>query len=120
MSRLSCPLPGMLRIVCVAAFLIACSPPVYAGYNANIQGVVTKVLTYTGDGRIFLRLSNQPSSHPQCSTDYFSIDASVSDSVRSQLLARLLVAYSTGEVVNIGYDSQGDCSHGRIRVYRVG
>ena len=99
--------------------LLFCAPS-NAGYDANISGVVTSVLTYTYDGRIFIRLENQPQSHPQCMTDFFSVDASVPDSARSQLLARLLVAYTNGEPVNIGYDSQGDCSHGRIRVYRIG
>lgn len=94
--------------------------PAKAGYDANIAGVVTKILTYTVDGRIYFQLDNQPTSHPTCNRDLFSIDASVPDSIRSQLVARLLVAYTSGKPVNIGYDSQGDCSHTRIRVHRVG
>ena len=91
-----------------------------AGYNANISGVVTQVLTYTGSDQILFRLNNQPSSHPQCNVDFFSIDPSLPADRRSVVLSRLLIAYSSGKPVNIGYDSEGDCSHGRIRVHRVG
>ena len=91
-----------------------------AVYNANMVGVVTDVLTYTHSDLIFFRLSNQPTTHPECSTDYFSIDASVPSERRQQILSRLLTAYATGKEINIGFDNAGDCSHTRIRVHRVG
>jgi len=87
-----------------------------AGYDANIAGKVTHVLTYTGPN-IYVRLENQPNSHPACRKDYFAIDGSLPADIRSQLLARLLLVYSTGEAVNIGYDSSGNCAHGRIRIH---
>lgn len=120
MRKVKKPVGERIRVLVVAALVIVGSSPTLAGHNANMQGVVTDVLTYPLDGRIFFRLSNQPSSHPVCTPDYFSIDASVPDSVRSQLLSRLLVAYTTGETITIGFDSQGDCSHSRIRVHRIG
>ena len=120
MPKVKKPVGERIRVLVVAALAVVGSSPTLAGYNANMQGVVTNVLTYAVDGRIFFRLSNQPSSHPQCASDYFSIDASVPDTARSQLLSRLLVAYTTGEAITVGYDSQGDCSHSRIRVHRIG
>ena len=109
----------MKHIITTLIFVIACGHA-SAGYNANMRGVVTHVLTYTQDGRVYFRLDNQPGSHPACSTDYFSIDASVEPNVRQQLLSRLMIAYATGESVNVGYDDESDCSHSRIRVHRVG
>ncbi|NOU50501.1 hypothetical protein HG263_08100 [Pseudoalteromonas sp. JBTF-M23] len=91
-----------------------------ADYNANITGKVTSIATYTYSGRIYFRLDNQPSSHPACQTDYFAIDESTPDAIRQQVYSRLLVAYSSGKAINIGYDKEGGCAHGRIKVYRVG
>ena len=93
---------------------------VHAEYNANMQGVVTEVLTYTHGDQIYFKLDNQPSTHPRCETDFFSIDASIPAERRHQLLSRLLTAYATGKRVNIGYDNKGNCSHTRIRAHRVG
>jgi hypothetical protein len=90
-----------------------------AGYDANMTGVVTEVLTYP-NGEILFRLANQPSSHPSCMTDYFAIDNTANAAGVSRMYARLLSAHALGEAVNIGYDSQGDCTSGRIRVWRVG
>ena len=101
------------------AFALLISAQAYAVYDSNRTGVVTHVVTYPS-GAIFLTLENQPQTHPLCQTDYFVIDSSVPESARSQMLARLLVAYSQEAVVTIGYDGQGDCAHGRIRVHRVG
>lgn len=91
-----------------------------AGYNANMTGKVTQVLTYTYTDQIYFRLENQPKSHPSCSVDFFSIDASTPEARRQQVLSRLLIAYASGTPINIGYDKEAGCSHGLIRVYRVG
>lgn len=91
-----------------------------AGYDSNMKGIVTSVLTYTGGDQIYFILDNQPSTHPTCNASLFSIDAGVPSSRRQQVLSRLLTAHATGKPVNIGYDSQGDCSHSYIRVHRVG
>lgn len=104
----------------LAILLFICVAPAFAGYDANITSKVTQILTYTGSGSVLFRLVDQPNSHPACNFDYFSIDASVPVDQRRQLLSRLMLAYSLGENVNIGYDSQGDCSNSRIRVHRVG
>lgn len=91
-----------------------------ADYNANMTGVVTEVLTYPS-GEILFRLANQPSSHPSCvMTDYFAIDTTANSAAVNRMYARLLSAHALGEAVNIGYDNQGDCVGGRIRVWRVG
>ena len=52
--------------------------------------------------------------------DFFSIDASIPEARRQQVLSRLLIAYASSTPINIGCDKDGDCSHGRIRVHRVG
>ena len=54
----------------------------HAGYNANMRGKVTQVLTYTYSTLIYFRLENQPSSHPTCKSIYFSIDAATPDNIR--------------------------------------
>ena len=108
----------MKKIVVITSLLF-CSQ-VLADYNANIISKVTEVITYTHSTQIYFRLDNQPYSHPICKTDYFAIDASTPDNIRQQVLARLLTAYANGSPVNIGFDKEGDCSHGRIKVYRVG
>lgn len=105
-----------LLLVITALFSISS----HAGYNANMTGKVTQVLTYTCTDQIYFRLENQPKSHPSCGVDFFSIDASIPEARRQQVLSRLLIAYASGTPINIGYDKEGDCSHGRIRVHRVG
>ncbi|QGX41532.1 hypothetical protein [Permianibacter aggregans] len=109
----------LIRFLTVA--LIVLSSKAGAGYNANFQGKITHVLTYTNSAQILIKVDGQPTSHPTCSTlDYLAIDADTPDSIRHQMLARILAAHASGEVVTIGYDKDGDCVGTRIRVYRVG
>lgn len=91
-----------------------------AAYNANMIGVLKSVMVYTEGSYIYLILDNQPKSHPTCKPNYFVISDSVPQERRQMLLSRLLSAYAMKEKVNIGYDSQGDCVNGYIRVHRVG
>lgn len=86
-----------------------------AAYNNNIVGVVDHVLTYDSPTILF-RLRAMPTG--PCS-DYFIIPAEVSTEARQQLLARLLLAHSSREPVNIGYDNV-TCIGGYFRVHRVG
>lgn len=109
---------AFIAVSIILSLAIPCGA--YAEYNANIKGVVTHVLTYTDSSRIYFRLDNQPTSHPGCETNYFSVDSSVLPDVRAQLLSRLLTAYATKEITNIGFDDLGNCSHSKIRVHRVG
>lgn len=94
--------------------------PALADYNANMDGVVTHVLVYSEGDQIYFRLDNQLTSHPACDASLFSIDASTPADRRKMMLARLLLAKATKEPMNVGYDATGNCSHGRIRVHRVG
>lgn len=92
-----------------------------AGYNANFSGKVTAVLTYTYSTQILIRVEGQPTTHPECTAlDYLVIDPNTPDNIRQLVLSRLLTAYTTGEVVNIGYDKDSSCVNGRIKVFRVG
>jgi len=76
-------------------------------------------MTYTS-GLILFHLKNQPSSHPGCIKNYFAIATDVSDVAANRMLSRLLTAHTTKVPVNIGYDKDGGCGNGYIRVYRVG
>lgn len=110
----------LLRTV-VTSILLFSSSLVFAGYNANFKGKITQVLTYTYSTQILIRVEGQPSDHPECNlTDYLSVDPDISAESRQLVYSRILTAYATGEVVNIGYDKTGGCVSGRIRIYRVG
>jgi hypothetical protein len=107
-------------IFLMALTLCAFTGQASAKYNANMRGIVKNVLVYTDGDYIYFRLDNQPTSHPTCGHDFFVISETVSHERRQMLLSRLLSAYAMKENVNIGYDSQGDCANGYIRVHRVG
>lgn len=90
-----------------------------AGYNANMSGEVTHVMTYTS-GLVLFRLKNQPATHPECTATYFAIAVDVNDIATNRMLSRLLTAHTTKVPVNIGFDNASDCGNGYIRVFRVG
>ncbi|AUI85898.1 hypothetical protein BS333_05620 [Vibrio azureus] len=92
-----------------------------AGYDKNFQGKVTAVLTYPGSTSILIKVEGMPNSHPKCTMfDYIAIDPAISSESRQLVMSRLLLAYSTKETVNIGYDSSTSCVGSRIKVHRVG
>ncbi len=103
-----------------AAFGVLLGAPAFAGYDANMTGVVSDVLVYSDSNVILFRLVNQPASHPSCIATLFALDSTIPAATLDRLYARLLAAKTTGEPVNIGYDSQGNCAHTYIRVHRVG
>ena len=104
---------GMFLLIGVAV------PVARAAYNANMTGTPIDVLTYEG-GLILFRLDNQPATHPGCNANYFAIDVALGDASVSRLYARLLVAYSQQQAVNVGYDNAAACVSGYIHVYLVG
>jgi len=107
--------------IVLAILLTTLTLPAFAGYNANFRGTISAVLTYPGSTLILIRVSNQPTSHPECTSfDYLAIDPAISNESRQLVMSRLLLAFTTGENINIGYDKSGDCIGGRIRVHRVG
>jgi len=114
------PMVNQMRVMLFVGLIMLLIDIADADYDANTIGVVTKVLTYTSNGRIYFAIDNQPTSHAQCNPTFFAVDSAIEADVRGQLLSRLLVAYATGEAVNIGYDSAGDCAHSYIRVHRIG
>lgn len=104
----------------VAAMLLISSYS-WAGYNANMEGVIEDLAVYTAGDYIYVRLENQPASHPGCNPAWFVITEDVPESRRQMLMSRLLMAYASKEKVNIGYDGQaGNCAHGYIRLHRAG
>jgi len=104
----------------IAILLGSFASSAFAVYNANMSGELEGVYVYTDTDHIYLRLLNQPTSHPACSPTYFVIDDRITADRRKAILARLLTAYAMHEVVNIGYDSAGDCADGFLRVHRAG
>lgn len=109
-----------MKKIIALTMLALFSTQALAVYNANMSGQIDGVITYADTDSIYIRLKNQPTSHQTCSAALFAIDATVSLDRRKMMLSRLLAAYATGEVINIGYDSTGYCADGYIRVHRVG
>ena len=95
-----------------------------AKYTANFSGEIKAVLTYPGSSEILIRVEGMPNSHPTCSlNDYMAIDPAISSESRQLVMSRLLLAYSTKEKVNIGYDKEDNsdsCVGNRMKIYRVG
>lgn len=73
-----------------------CAFSVSAKYDSNTSGVVTSVLTYTGNDRILIKLDKMP-EHPSCNASFFAVDGSLPAERRQQILARLLTAFATGK-----------------------
>lgn len=68
---------------------------------------------------ILFKVDNMPAI-PGCRGDLLIIPGDASMDMRHQILSRLLLAYSTKETVNIGYDGITCGPGGYILVYRVG
>lgn len=111
----------MAKFACTLGFFSALASPVvvHAYYNANIQGVITSVRVYDS-GSVLLTLNDQPTSHPVCNPSYFAIDSALAPDIRAALLSRALIAKSSGETVEIGYDNTGNCANGYIRLHEIG
>jgi hypothetical protein len=92
-----------------------------AAYNANLTGTVTYLSTYEG-GVVLFELSSQPASNGSCTHTQFEIDpANNTDAALGRMYARLLLAYSTQQPLNVGFDNAGSCgTDGYIHVYEVG
>lgn len=108
-----------ISAVILGAFLTLLPLPAFAGYDAGIQGKIVVLRVYPS-GKAFIKLENQPTSHPSCLSDYFAIDSALDPNIRAMLLSRALTAKASGEIVNIGYDSLGDCADNRIRIHAIG
>lgn len=109
---------NMKKLFCYMLFFSSFSS--WSDYNANMKGVIRTLAVYADADYIYLQLENQPDEHPTCNPVYFVIHESVQESRRQMLLSRLSMAYASKEEVNIGFDSQGNCAHGYIRVHRAG
>lgn len=105
----------------IAILGLAVMPSANANYNSNLVGTPIAVMTYEG-GRILFSLDTQPGSNGSCNSAYFELDPeNNTDPVIGRLYARLLVAYTQQERINVGYDNVGACgTAGYIHAYRVG
>jgi hypothetical protein len=104
----------------IVGFALFVANPANAVYNSNISGTVGTLFVYAESDDIYLRLVNQPISHPGCNPAYFVITQDVPQNRRNQMLAVILAAKAAERPLEIGYDNAGDCAHGFIRVHRVG
>jgi len=92
----------------------------FAAYDANLTGVADDVYTYPS-GLVLIHLVNQPATHPLCNASYFAVDPGTMDAnAMNRMFARLMTSYAVQQPINIGYDSQGDCTDGYIHVCRIG
>jgi hypothetical protein len=103
------------RFSSAISLLVCIATPALAEYNDNISARITGVLTYDG-GHFLLTMDRMPSG--PCS-NYFIIPNDVPVDGRQMLLSRSLLAKSTGEAVNIGFDNK-TCVNGWYRVHRIG
>jgi len=113
---------GAFLSALMTAFVgIAVMSTASATYNSNIGGMPTSVISYEA-GTVLFILDSQPASNGACNAGYFEIDpTNSSDAVVARMYARLLVAYTQQQGVQIGYDNTGACGAlGFIHVYRVG
>jgi hypothetical protein len=117
--RLSHRIGGVFGLIGIVCLMVAPSKS-YAVYNANMQGLVDSVSLYTDGDYIYVRLVNQPTSHPTCNPSLFVISQDIPENRRNQMFARLMAAKVAGEQINIGFDNAADCAHGYIRLHRVG
>ena len=86
-----------MRSILIIVLFMAVSSAALAAYNANMQGKLAMVMVYTDGDYIYMKLENQPASHPSCNASYFVTPSTVPLERRKMLLARLMLAYSTGE-----------------------
>ena len=100
-------------------FVLFMSTSLYAVYNSDISGVVTEVVV-TKDVYIYFKLSNQPTTHPNCNPEYFTISSSTTDERRRLLLSRIMLSKASGQPMSVGYDGTDSCSGGYLKIYRVG
>ena len=109
-----------LGVAALAAVVALISNDARAAYTHGMTGQLESVSTFTDSDAVYVRLKNQPTSHPGCTPGYFVIEANVPLERRKMLLARLLTAYASGETIFVGYDGNGSCADGYIRLHRVG
>ncbi len=111
----------MIRFIFTAALtVLLVFKPAMAAYDANMTGKIATLAVYTEGDYIYVRLENQPTTHNGCNPSYFVIPNTIPVARQKVLLARLTLAYSTQETINIGYAANGDCAHGYIQLYRAG
>lgn len=109
----------MVRKLLIGTLAALAPVAAFAAYNANGGFVISGVLTYAETDSIYVLVAAPP-AHSGCSNAHFVISGAIPADRRKAMLARLLLAKATGEVLNLGYDGTGDCAEGYIRVHRVG
>lgn len=108
-------------LVALFAMVLGGSNEADAGYDSNITGKISHLVTYDNSSLILIRLENQStlSNHP-CNHSYFAIDPATLEGRLDRMYSRAMLAFGSGTPVNIGYDGQGNCANSYIRVHRVG
>ncbi|WP_158703072.1 hypothetical protein [Allosphingosinicella vermicomposti] len=114
----------MLRFLQIlAAAMMALLPHsglVAQTYNGNAVVKITGVFTYTTSNYVLFTVEEKPAGIA-CEKAYFGLPLNMTDAARQIVVARLLLAYSLKEPVNIGFDATGPCIADEfIWVARVG
>lgn len=109
----------MVRKLLIGTLAALAPMAAHAVYNANGGFVIAAVLTYADTDSIYVQVTAPP-AHSGCTNAYFVISGAIPAERRKAMLARLLLAKATEEVMNLGYDGTGDCAEGYIRIHRVG
>lgn len=109
----------MIRKLLMAALAAMIPASAFAVYNTNGGFIVTAVATYTDTDSIYINVSSPP-AHSACNNSYFVVSGSIPLERRKAILAQLLIARTTRETINFGYDATGDCAESYIRVHRIG
>ena len=109
----------MIRKLLIGMLAALAPAAAFATYNANGAFVIAGILTYADSDSIYVVVTAPP-AHSGCNNAHFVISGAIPADRRKAMLARLLLAKASGEVLNLGYDATGDCAEGYIRVHRVG
>ncbi len=108
-------------LVALFAMVLGGSNEADAVYTSNKTGKITNILIYDTGNVILIQLDNQStlSNHP-CNHSYFAIEPATLEGRLDRMYSRAMLAFGSSTPVNIGYDGQGNCANGYIRVHRVG
>lgn len=110
-----------IGIAALFAMVMGGSNEADAVYTSNKTGKITNILIYDTGNVILIQLDNQStlSNHP-CNHSYFAIDPATPEDRLDRMYSRAMLAFGSGAPINIGFDGNGNCVNGYIRVHRVG
>lgn len=110
-----------IGLAALFAMVLGGSNDADAVYDSNISGKIVHLITYDNSNLILIQLENQSTlSGHNCSYVFFAIDPTTTEGRLDRMYSRAMLAFGSGTPINIGYDGNGNCANGYIRVHRVG